>query len=69
MARIVLWLSILLLVGGRSVAILWHSFNLLLNGELSLGKAPLPLVAAVVLIAVAMLLVRSVERLAQRNQR
>jgi len=65
MARTALWLSILLLVGGGSVAILWQSFNLLLNGELSWGKAPLPIVAAVVLAAVAVFLVRSVERLAR----
>lgn len=65
MARTALWLSILLLVGGGSVAILWQSLNLFLSGELSWGNAPLPIVAAVVLAAVAVFLVRSVERLAR----
>lgn len=69
MARTVLWVSILLLVGGGSVAILWHSLNLLLNGELFLDTALLPLTAAVVLTAVAMLLVRSVDRLVKREER
>lgn len=69
MARTVLWVSILLLVGGGSVAILWHSLNLLLNGELFLDTALLPLAAAVVLTAVAMLLVRSVDRLVKREER
>lgn len=67
-ARTILWISILLLVGGGSVAILWQSLNLLLNGELSWDKTLLPLVAAVALATVGVLLVRSVERLAQRDE-
>lgn len=68
MARTILWISILLLVGGGSVAILWQSLNLLLNGELSWDKTLLPLVAAIALATVGVLLVRSVERLAQRDE-
>ena len=67
-ARTILWISILLLVGGGSVAILWQALNLLLNGELSWDKTLLPLVAAIALATVGVLLVRSVERLAQRDE-
>ena len=67
MLKTVLWLTILLLVGGGSVTILWQSLNLLLNGELSWDQALLPLVAAVVLVSVVMLLGRSVGRLVQRD--
>lgn len=69
MARTILWLSILLLVGGGCVAILWQSLNLLLSGELAWRKTLLPVVAAVVLVVVAMLLVRSVKRLTPRDER
>jgi uncharacterized membrane protein len=68
MTKMVLWLSLLLLIGGCSVAILWQSLNLLLNGELTWDKAPLPLVAAVVLIAVAMVLMRTVERMSRHDE-
>jgi len=58
--RTTIWLSILLLVGGGSVAILWQSLNLLVADALSWDNALLPLMAAVVLAVVAVLLVRSV---------
>jgi divalent metal cation (Fe/Co/Zn/Cd) transporter len=67
MARTVLWLTILLLIGGGSVTLLWQALNLFLNGELSWGNALLPIVAAVVLVVVGALLLRTVERLTRAD--